>query len=339
MILNRYFLRSIFSYTASVSVIFLLIIVSSRSIQYLDQAARGEINPEVVFWIILFRLPEFSQIILPLSFFIGIVLTIGKLKSESEFIVMEQNGFSSNRLHKLLIGFGALICCLIFSFSAWLTPKLEQQIGEMLQQKTLKEKIIAITPGEFHRINESILIYSEENSNENLNRVFIKNKAKASLASEFLVFTKKAYVNKAIEDRLQMNDGSLYFLDDSEKFTKLSFESMHLEVILDSNNIGKNESSSNAFSSSNTSWLLSLCALTLISIFLAVPLSDIGPREGRYKKVLPALIVFSLYLGLLVASRGASLIPSLNQISSMVLIHLIFITVSVYLYRKANLRT
>ena len=70
-----------------------------------------------------------------------------------------------------------------------------------------------------------------------------------------------------------------------------------------------------------------------------MPLSDIGPREGRYKKVLPALIVFSLYLGLLVASRGASLIPSLNQISSMVLIHLIFITASVYLYRIANIRT
>ena len=95
MILNRYFLKTIFSYTASVSVIFLLIIVSSRSIQYLDQAARGEINPEVVFWIILFRLPEFGQIILPLSFFIGIVLTLGKLRSESEFVVMQQNGFSS----------------------------------------------------------------------------------------------------------------------------------------------------------------------------------------------------------------------------------------------------
>ena len=103
MILNRYFLKTIFSYTASVSVIFLLIIVSSRSIQYLDQAARGEINPEVVFWIILFRLPEFGQIILPLSFFIGIVLTLGKLRSESEFVVMQQNGFSSIRLHTCLL--------------------------------------------------------------------------------------------------------------------------------------------------------------------------------------------------------------------------------------------
>ena len=117
MILNRYFLKTIFSYTASVSVIFLLIIVSSRSIQYLDQAARGEINPEVVFWIILFRLPEFGQIILPLSFFLGIVLTLGKLRSESEFVVMQQNGFSLKRLHTLLIASSTLICVVIFSLS------------------------------------------------------------------------------------------------------------------------------------------------------------------------------------------------------------------------------
>ena len=73
MILNRYFLKAIFSYTATISVIFILIIVSSRSIQYLEQASRGEINPEVVFSIVFMRIPEFLELILPLSFFMSIV--------------------------------------------------------------------------------------------------------------------------------------------------------------------------------------------------------------------------------------------------------------------------
>jgi len=220
MILNRYFLKTIFSYTASVSVIFLLVIVSSRSIQYLDQAARGEINPEVVFWIILFRLPEFGQIILPLSFFLAIVLTLGKLRSESEFVVMQQNGFSLKRLHALLIASSTLICTVIFSFSAWLTPKFDLQIKDMLQQKTLKEKIVALTPGEFHKINESTLVYSRETSNEDLTKIFIKNTTKENQAREFFVFAEKAYVEGAAEETMNLNNGSIFFIDEVEKFSK-----------------------------------------------------------------------------------------------------------------------
>ena len=338
MILNRYFLKSIFSYTASVSVIFLLIIVSSRSIQYLDQAARGEINPEVVFWIILFRLPEFGQIILPLSFFIGIVLTLGKLRSESEFIVMEQNGFSFKRLHSLLIACSILICVVIFSLSFWLTPKFDLQIKDMLQQKTLKEKIIALTPGEFHRINESILLYSKESSNANLTKVFIKNKSKDNQATEFFLFAQNAYVEGAKEESMHLNNGSVFFLDDTEKFSKLSFEEMKLKVEIESSNNIKNEEEPNSLDSSNTSWLLSLCVMTIISIFLAVPLSNASPREGRYKRVLPALLVFSLYLGLLIASRGVSELSAVNQINSMVLIHLFFLIIAFYLYLRINQR-
>ena len=338
MILNRYFLKNIFSYTASVSVIFLLIIVSSRSIQYLDQAARGEMNPESVFWIILFRLPEFGQIILPLSFFIGIVLTLGKLRSESEFIVMQQNGFSFKRLHTLLIACSVLICTIIFSLSAWLTPKFDLQIKDMLQQKTLKEKIISLTPGEFHKVNESTLVYSKESLNEELTKVFIKNKTKGNQVKEFFVFAEKAYVKGNTEETMYLNDGSIFFLDEAEKFSKLSFEEMKFKVNLESNDNLKNEQDKNSLDSSNITWLLSLCVMTIISIFLAVPLSNSSPREGRYKRVLPALLVFSLYLGLLIASRGASDLSPVNQITSMVFIHFVFLIFAFYLYFRTNQR-
>jgi len=337
MILNRYFLKTIFSYTASLSVIFLLIIVSSRSIQYLDQAARGEINPEVVFWIILFRLPEFGQIILPLSFFLGIVLTLGKLRSESEFVVMQQNGFSLKRLHMLLIACSTLICAFILSLSTWLTPKFDLQIKNMLEQKTLKEKIIALTPGEFHKINETTLVYSKENSNEDLTKVFIKNTIKENQAREFFVFAEKAYVEGTTQETINLNNGSIFFLDDFEKFSKLSFEEMKFKVNLESNNNLKNEEA-NSLESSNTTWLLSLCVMTIISVFLAIPLSSASPREGRYKKVLPALLLFSLYLGLLIASRGVSDQSTLNQITSMTLIHFTFLIIAFYLYFRTDQR-
>ena len=105
MIINRYFLKSIFSYTLTISLIFILIIVPSRSIQYLEQAARGEINPEIVFLVVLLRFPEFLELILPLSFFLSIILSLGKYRADSEFVIMEQLGFSLGKLNYLINAF------------------------------------------------------------------------------------------------------------------------------------------------------------------------------------------------------------------------------------------
>ena len=112
---------------------------------------------------------------------------------------------------------------------------------------------------------------------------------------------------------------------------------MKFKVNLESNNNLKNEEA-NSLESSNTTWLLSLCVMTIISVFLAIPLSSASPREGRYKKVLPALLLFSLYLGLLIASRGVSDQSTLNQITSMTLIHFTFLIIAFYLYFRTDQR-
>tara|TARA_B100000700_G_C14619403_1_gene657427 strand:- start:68 stop:694 length:627 start_codon:yes stop_codon:yes gene_type:complete len=207
----------------------------------------------------------------------------------------------------------------------------------MLQQKTLKEKIIALTPGEFHKINESTLVYSKESSNEDLTKVFIKNTTKENQAREFFVFAEKAYVEVTAQETINLNNGTIFFFDELDEFSKLSFEEMKFKVELESNNL-KNEEDPNSSESSNTTWLLSLCVMTIISVFLAVPLSSASPREGRYKRVLPALLLFSLYLGLLIASRGVTDLSSLNQITSMIFIHLTFLIIAFYLYFRTDQR-
>ena len=122
MILQRYLLKDIFSYTAGVSLVFLFVILSSRSIQYLEQVSRGELSSEIVFWIILFRLPEFLEIILPFSFFISMVLLIGRLSSENEMIVLEQNGYSSFRFLKLFLSCSLVISLLCSQTSTFGFP-------------------------------------------------------------------------------------------------------------------------------------------------------------------------------------------------------------------------
>ena len=50
---------------------------------------------------------------------------------------------------------------------------------------------------------------------------------------------------------------------------------------------------------------MSLPLLVFIITLMAVPLSRVNPRQGRFLKLLPAILLYMTYLGLLVAARSA----------------------------------
>ena len=52
-------------------------------------------------------------------------------------------------------------------------------------------------------------------------------------------------------------------------------------------------------------WRISLPILVFIVTLMAVPLSRVNPRQGRYLKLLPAILLYMAYLTILIAARGA----------------------------------
>ena len=78
MILFRYISREILMTMLAVTFTLLVIVISSRLVAYLASAAAGDLPAGLVFSIILFRLPGFLELILPLSFFISVLLALGR---------------------------------------------------------------------------------------------------------------------------------------------------------------------------------------------------------------------------------------------------------------------
>ncbi|MGH8376923.1 MAG: LptF/LptG family permease, partial [Pseudomonas sp.] len=52
-------------------------------------------------------------------------------------------------------------------------------------------------------------------------------------------------------------------------------------------------------------WRMSLPLLVFIVTLMAVPLSRVNPRQGRFLKLLPAILLYMAYLTILIAARGA----------------------------------
>jgi len=92
LILYRYINRQLLATTVVVTVVLMMVLVSGRFIKYLAQAAKGEIAADVLLLVMLYRVPEFLQLILPLSVFIAVLLVLGRMYSDSEMAVLRAGG-------------------------------------------------------------------------------------------------------------------------------------------------------------------------------------------------------------------------------------------------------
>ena len=331
MILSRYLIKDIFSHTASVSLIFLFIIVSSRSIQYLEQAARGELNPELVFWIILYRIPEFIELIVPFSFFLSIILVLGRLFSQSEMTVMEQIGLSASRIFTLLFSMGFFLAVFTSILSLWLTPLLSQEVNQMLSERSVEDNFNAIKPGNFQRFENGAIVFAKEKKGKSLYKVFIKYLHDQTLDSENFISAEKVSLEENAFNSIILEKGFIYSRS-SEYLTKTSFDQLVFNLGEQKKKVEKgNFPVSESFKSAKFQWSLSIPLLCLISVLLAVPISYLKPRQGRYVKILPGILVFISYLGLLILFRGWIEQSYISSLPGLFSIHILFLFLSVLL--------
>jgi len=342
MILQRYLLKDIFSHTGAVGLVFLLVILASRSIQYLEQVSRGELSLELVFWVVLFRLPEFIELIIPFSFFLSIVLVIGRLCSDNEMIILEQNGFSNSRLLKLFFVASLFFALLTSLFSFWVTPSSKSNLDNIYKQTSFEEDFNSIQPGKFIFLKDGSVFYAEEKNNKIFSNIFLNFSTSELKQAESFLTAKKSFISP--------EDPNLVFFENGESFSKDGKNQVKMSFELLSMNIGKNfflNGTSNQkdvnevqLSRLDIIWKISLPLLTLITVFLALPLSKVKPRQGRYSKVLPCLIVFLVYLGLLLLVRGWLDEGRITFAPSLLLVHLPFFLLGLILISKFSpLRT
>ena len=61
----------------------------------------------------------------------------------------------------------------------------------------------------------------------------------------------------------------------------------------------------NNASKAELQWRISLPLLAPVIVLMALPLARVNPRQGRFIKLLPGVLLYLLYLALLISARGA----------------------------------
>ena len=195
----------------------------------------------------------------------------------------------------------------------------------MLQVKSLSDKFNSLTPGEFHKLNDKITIFARGRDKDQLTDIFL-NLDNSSINSNNVIVAKKFKVKDGAKSSLDFEEGYSYLKKEDNEFTTIEFSK--LSILSDSFasddkefNSGKDESGSYQV------WSLSVCLMTILSVFIAVPISKISPRKGRYSRVLPGLLIFSAYSALLLSYKGSELI----DLTAVALVHSLFLILALFL--------
>lgn len=325
MIVFRYLSRELLVTMSAVSAVLLVIIMSGRFVKYLAEAARGILDPSVLLQVMLYRVPGFLELILPLGLFLGILLAYGRLYLESEMTVLLATGMSPQRLLLYTFGAATLVALLVGWLSLALAPQGVRAADRILKAQNSLTEFDTLVPGRFQALQGGTRVtYTQKLSKDRtqLESVFISEKRLSGDKSQ----TRDISVLVAESGHQEVQpDGSRYLvLRNGYRYDGNPGEADYREVRFDSygvlmpkpaleREIVAREAmpterligSKKPQNVAELQWRLSIPIMVFIVTLLAVPLAKANPRQGRYLKLLPAIVLYMSYLALLIVTRGA----------------------------------
>ncbi|RMU24317.1 Membrane protein [Pseudomonas avellanae] len=358
LIVFRYLSREVLLTLSAVSAVLLVFIMSGRFIKYLAQAASGALDPGVLFLIMGFRLPGFLQVILPLGLFLGILMAYGRLYLESEMTVLAATGMSQQRLLAITMGPAALVGLLVAWLSFSLAPQGAAQFSQLINQQDAMTEFDTLVPGRFQALRDGTRItYTKELSEDRsqLAGVFISEKRMSNDKSKDNGIT--VLVAEKGHQEVQPNGTRFLILENGYRYDgnpgaadyrvvkydtygaalpkpEISEEITDREAIPTSELFGNPAPRSVA----ELQWRISLPLSVFIVTLMAIPLSRVNPRQGRYLKLLPAILLYMSYLAILISVRSSLEKGKLPLSLGMWWVHGIYLGIGLVLFYWEPLR-
>lgn len=350
MIILRYLSREIVVTMLAVSSVLLLIVMSGRFARYLTEATTGRISVDILFTLIGYRMPEFLVLILPLGLFIAILLAYGRLYIESEMVVLSACGMSQRQLVGMTLVSALLVSMVVAALSLWLGPLGAQKTEILLKEQRQRSEFDSLQEGRFQSLGKGQAITYVESLSSNrkrLNHVFVAQMGDDPALNSLVVIVAESgeqMLHPDYDQRyLMLHKGVRYVgrpgtndyevmrfetygqylppVDDALVFSDKTDARTTLDLL----------TSDDRESRVTLQWRFALPLLVVIVALLAVPLSRTNPRQGRYLKLLPAIIIYLIYLGTLIAARGAMDGGKWPILPGLWLVHLVFFGLSLLL--------
>lgn len=311
--LDRYLLRDVIASWAAVIVVLLMIMLATRFASMLSDIAQGEIPRSLLGSAVLLSALQYLVLLVPVSHLLAVMLSMGRLYKDNEVAAMMGCGVSLLRLYRPFLAFGAALAVftglLAFDWGPWAARTLDRMIkdGRRLVQYTPFE------PGHFREVGGRAVFYTEDMAPEQgtLTTIFGRIEEGEGRTSIILANEGRQGVDETTGEREVVLYGGLRYLGepgradyDVVRFAELE---MHVEMPEMIYAGGKRALTPTAVLLASTDpkdlaelhFRIAAPISVLVLTLLAVPLSHVQPRQGRYGKLVIGIVIYLLYSNLI----------------------------------------
>ena len=318
-IIDRYLIKEILLSLAAVSLVLLLILISGQLVALYGKAASGALQVKSILLTLGLKTVSNLPFILPLSFYLAILLAFSRLYKDNEMVVLAACGVSTWRIMRAVL----LLAVVFSAFIGWLTldlaPWAESQSHLITEEEKQKSDIESISSGRFMELTKGEgVVYVQEFDADSvqMKNIFMQHRIKDK-NSVISAAAGSRLIDKKTGDRfLVLHNGQRFEGPDKygqtaivkfeshgvriEERKKISITGFRLSAVPTLTLLKQGRNVDHA----ELQWRISAILLSVVLAILAVPLSRTSPRQGRYSKLALALLFYIIYTNLLNVSRA-----------------------------------
>jgi lipopolysaccharide export system permease protein len=285
--------------------------------------------------IYLFLLPEIILYTLPISLFVGMVISLFKMSKENELVVIFACGYNPKKITKVFMYISILSSLMLLITSLYLVPNTKRLFKNYITYKKSEAKI-NIKATEFgQKYNDWYLFINQQDKENKLYEdIVMLNVSEQKEAQNFMIAKSAKVSNTDGLIQLYLDKGSVFNIE-NDSIIEIVFDSLTLNSRLISGSylhVGAIEYWFEALKSKKT--LFKLSFYTLMSLFIVVifPISMmIGIVNSRYDK--PHIYIF-MFLTTIVYFGISFAISSLFPYYSTLIFAAITSYISFKLYKR-----
>jgi lipopolysaccharide export system permease protein len=345
VIIIRYLVRETLKSQLAILFILFLIFFCQKMVRILGAAVEGDIPTNLVLSLLGLGVPEMAQLILPLSLFLGLLMTLGRLYTESEITVMHACGLSKAVLIKAAMILALFTGVVAMVNSMWLGPWSSRHQDEVLAEAKANPGMAALAQGQFKQATDgNSVLFIESVSGSNFKDVFLAQIRPKGNARPSVIVADSGHLSLRHDGSqvVTLNTGTRFegtaLLRDFRITDFKDYQAIvgHQTVALDPDDASQMDMKTlwlndKPNARAELHWRITLVLAVFIMALMVVPLSVVNPRQGRVLSMLPAMLLYLVFFLLQTSLKSNAAKGKIDPMIWMWLVNLVYLGIALML--------
>jgi lipopolysaccharide export system permease protein len=317
-IVDRYLIRETTLTWAAVTGVLMLILMSNRFALLLGDAATGKLPRDTVFTLLGLACVSYLIVVIPVALFLAVMLALGRLYRDSEMTTLMACGIGPQQIYRPLLALALILALVLAALSLQVAPWAVRTSNIIRSTAQHNAQMGSFESGSFKVDTDGKgVLYASNVGNDGriLDDVFVEAPTQTGRLDVISAdHGTRSITGEGGAGMLILHDGYRYDGVPGQgdfRIVKFAEHGLHIAPATPQTGIQGYDTlptpsllkQTDRAALSELEWRLSVPISALLLVLLAVPLARTSPRQGRYGRLLVAILAYVIYANLVGIAR------------------------------------